>query len=80
MTPEKLKAYTRPILAIISTIGIFAILFALLFVSVPEANKGVFNMSLGAVITGTMAMAYAFYFGSAETKAPDEPKEPKPDN
>jgi len=63
---QKLKdIHTKDIIAILSIIGVVALLFLMQTKAIPEANKDVVNISIGALLTGLIARIAGHYFPSS---------------
>jgi len=52
------------VLAIIVIVGFFALLFSLLFLTVPETNKSLLDIITG-VLTASVGSIIGYYFGSS---------------
>jgi hypothetical protein len=65
------KTDIRNILAIITTLGCFILLYLLQVKAVPIENKDVLNIAVGFVFGGALSGVMGFYFGSSKQ---DEPK------
>lgn len=52
-------------LAILVTLGFFAVIAGLLFVGVPQASRQILNIVLGVLGTG-FTMILSYYFGSSK--------------
>jgi hypothetical protein len=66
------KTDIRNILAIITTLGCFILLYLLQVKAVPIENKDVLNIAVGFVFGGALSGVMGFYFGSS--KSDNEPK------
>ena len=66
------KTDIRNILAIITTLGCFILLYLLQVKAVPIENKDVLNIAVGFVFGGALSGVMGFYFGSS--KQDNEPK------
>lgn len=58
----------RSIIALLTTIGGFVFLFALLFYPIPLSNKDAVMLSSGIVL-GVVVSVAAYYFGSSKDKS-----------
>jgi hypothetical protein len=57
--------WTTHLLALLSVVAVLVAFFALLFIEVPEPNRDMVNIILGAVVTVGFGSVYSFYFGSS---------------
>jgi ribosome modulation factor len=55
-------------LAVFTTLGLFALIFVLVFRMVPEESRSIFEILLGAVVTQWSAVM-GYYFGSSSGSA-----------
>ena len=64
------KSDIRNILAVVSVVGAFIVLYMLIVTPIPEANKDTVNLALGFVLGGLIGGVSGFYFGASkgETK------------
>ena len=63
------KNLTQLILAIMGVVFCLAWFAALLFVSIPEANKDLVNIITGAMISVCLTQIYQYYFGSSKSSS-----------
>jgi hypothetical protein len=56
--------WTTHLLAILSVVAVLVAFFALLFVRVPEGNRDMINIILGAIVTVGFGSVYSYFFGS----------------
>lgn len=61
---SKLKEIAPYVLASIVVIGFFALLYILMFEEIPQNNKDVLNIVVGALI-GAFTAVVGFFFGSS---------------
>jgi hypothetical protein len=57
--------WTTHLLALLSVVAVLVAFFTLMFVEVPEPNRDMVNIILGAIVTVGFGSVYAFYFGSS---------------
>lgn len=69
------KTEIRNILAVMTVIGCFALLYLLQVKPVPAENKDVLNIAVGFVFGGLLAGVSGYYFGSSKSEN-DHRKEP----
>lgn len=69
------KITTKQLLAFGSTLCIFALLFLMMFVELPENNKEIFNTTLSTLIGGTIVLAFTYYFGDSDKVGSDKPSD-----
>ena len=62
---KKRKMIVRLIIAIILTVGLFALIFTLIKVDMPAGSADVVKILIGA-IAGAFVTMISFYFGSSE--------------
>jgi hypothetical protein len=63
------------VLALLLTLGLFAVVGALFFLPIPEENRDLLTTIIGVLSAGT-SMAWGFYFkASAEPNSPVTPPE-----
>ena len=64
------KSDIRNILAVVSVVGAFIVLYMLIVTPIPETNKDTVNLALGFVLGGLVGGVSGFYFGASkgETK------------
>jgi len=69
------KSDIRNILAVITVVGSFIILYLMLVTAIPKDNKDTVNLALGFVLGGLVSGVAGFYFGASkgegETKKPE---------
>jgi len=70
MNLPSLKEHITEILALIITLGSFIFLFTLLFVSIPNENKDITNITIGFVLGSFVAGVAGYYFGSSKQPGP----------
>jgi len=56
------------ILTYIMTLCAFIILMMLLFKTIPDSNRDVFNTIIGVVIGGGLMAAYQYFYGDSDKK------------
>lgn len=61
---EKMKEIGLYVLASIIVLGFFTLLYIIIFVGVPEVNKEILNIVVGALI-GSFTSVVGFFFGSS---------------
>ena len=64
----KTKDIFQYILAGLIIIGFFILLIALVYVTIPESNKDLLNLVVGALI-GSFATIVGYFFGSSSSSA-----------
>ena len=64
-TPTKLD-YIPAVLALVMCFGLFSLLSVMAFHAVPEANRSLLDIMIGAVGTSVTAIV-SFYFGSSKS-------------
>lgn len=64
----------RNILAVITTIGCFVLLYLLIIKPVPNENKDILQIAVGFVFGGALGGVMGFYFGASKT-TPSEDKD-----
>lgn len=60
------KTEIRNILAVITVIGCFILLYLLQIKPIPDGNKDVLNVAIGFVFGGTLGGVSGYYFGSSK--------------
>jgi len=61
----------RDLLALITVVGSFGMLYVLMFVHIPETNKDMFNFVSGTVLGATLVTVFRSYFPTkGEDKLP----------
>ena len=63
------KSEIQNILAVIIIIGVFGLLFVLLFKPIPKENHDLMYMALGAVFSLGFGVVVGFYYGSSKSSA-----------
>lgn len=66
------KSDIRNILAVISVVGAFIVLYMLIVTPIPSANKDTVNLALGFVLGGLVGGVSGFYFGASKTETKKE--------
>ena len=66
------KSDIRNILAVISVVGAFIVLYMLIVTPIPAANKDTVNLALGFVLGGLVGGVSGFYFGASKTDTKKE--------
>lgn len=68
------KSDIRNIIAIISVVGAFAVLYLIIIKPIPVENKETVNIAFGFVLGGLIAGVNGYYFGASkgETKKDEE--------
>jgi hypothetical protein len=56
----------RSILAVISILGSFALMFTFIFAEIPKENRDVVMMGAGSILTGTLGGVIGYYFGASK--------------
>jgi len=56
----------RNILAVITVLGSFIVLYLLIVTPIPAANKDTVNLALGFVLGGLVGGVSGFYFGASK--------------
>jgi hypothetical protein len=56
----------RNILAVITTIGTFAVLYLLIIKPVPVENKDILYASVGFIFGGALSAVFGFYYGASK--------------
>jgi hypothetical protein len=56
--------WTTHVLALASVAAVLIAFFTLIFVRVPEENRDMINIILGAIVTVGFGSVYSFYFGT----------------
>lgn len=65
------KTEIRNILAVITVIGCFILLYLLQIKPIPDGNKDVLNVAIGFVFGGLLGGVAGFFFGSAKDDKPN---------
>jgi hypothetical protein len=60
------KSDIRNILAVVSVVGAFIVLYMLIVTPIPETNKDTVNLALGFVLGGLVGGVSGFYFGASK--------------
>lgn len=58
----------RNILAVISVLGCFVLLYLMMIKPIPVENKDIMNIATGFVFGGLLAGVAGFYFGSSKSE------------
>lgn len=66
------KSDIRNILAVISVVGAFIVLYMLIVTPIPAANKDTVNLALGFVLGGLVGGVSGFYFGASKVDSKKE--------
>jgi hypothetical protein len=69
------KSDIRNILAIITVIGCFVLLYLLQIKAVPADNKDVLNIAVGFVFGGLLSGVGGYYFGASKSDSKPDEKE-----
>ena len=70
------KSDIRNILAIITVVGCFILLYLLQVKAIPVENKDVLNIAIGFVFGGMLSGVGGYYFGASKTDTkPDDSKD-----
>lgn len=69
------KSDIRNILAVISVLGAFVVLYLLIITPIPAANKDTVNLALGFVLGGLVGGVSGFYFGASKGETKKEGEE-----
>lgn len=64
----------RNIIAVITIIGCFVLLYLLQIKSIPVENKEVLNTAIGFVFGGMLSGVSGYYFGASKNDKPNENK------
>lgn len=62
------SADIRNIIAVISVIGCFVLLYLLIIKPIPTGNNDVLNVAIGFVFGGLLGGVSGFYFGASKEK------------
>jgi hypothetical protein len=62
----------RNILAVIATLGCFAMLYLLIITPIPGENKDIVLTAVGFVFGGLLSGVGGYYFGASKEKTKDE--------
>jgi hypothetical protein len=67
----------RNVLALVTTLGCFILLYLMLIKEIPVGNKDVLNVAIGFVFGSALTGVYGYYFGASKgiTPADKEGKE-----
>lgn len=60
----------RNVLAIITSVGCFVLLYLMMVKSIPVANKDVLNIVVGFVFGSALTGVYGYYFGASKKDTP----------
>lgn len=69
------KSDIRNILAVMITIGCFALLYLMQVKEIPAKNENIINIAVGFVFGGAFAGVVGYYFGSSKTDTKNEKEE-----
>ena len=56
----------RNVLAIVTTLGCFTLLYLMTIKEIPVANKDVLNVAVGFVFGSALTGVYGYYFGASK--------------
>lgn len=65
----------RASLAFFTVFFVFAIMVMLMLFEIPAANKSIFDMALGSLLTVGFAVVFSYYFGSSKNESDKIKKE-----
>lgn len=71
------KTEIRNIIAVITVLGCFALLYLLQIKSIPLENKDVINIAIGFVFGGLLSSVAGYYFGGSKSEVDNKTKENK---
>ena len=74
---QNIKINIRSILAVLSTIGIFGLLFMFCYKEIPQANKEIVQRAVDQILIVGIALVFAFYFGSSKNETDQKKHEQK---
>lgn len=60
------NAEIRNIIAIISVLGCFALLFLMQFKEIPNGNQSIINIAIGFIFGGLLTGVAGYYFGASK--------------
>ncbi|MGQ0738642.1 MAG: hypothetical protein ACT4OJ_06240 [Bacteroidota bacterium] len=69
------KSDIRNIIAVISVIGAFVMLYLIIIKPIPVENKETVNLAIGFVLGGLIAGVNGYYFGASRPADPPTKKE-----
>lgn len=61
----------RNILAVISVVGAFILLYLMIVKPIPTGNKDTINIAIGFVFGGLIGGVSGFFFGASKTEKPN---------
>jgi hypothetical protein len=62
----------RNVLAIVTTVGCFVLLYLMMIKSIPVGNKDVINTAVGFVFGAGCSGVYGYYFGASKKETPSD--------
>lgn len=62
----------RNIIAVISVVGAFLMLYLMIIKPIPSENKDTVNIAVGVVLGGLIGGVNGYYFGSSKSEKKDE--------
>ena len=65
---DKLKEISLYVLGTLISLGFFALLYLLIYTAIPEQNKDVLNLVIGALI-GSFSTVVGYFFGSSKSSS-----------
>lgn len=69
------KSDIRNILAVMTVVGAFVLLYIMMIKEIPAANKDIVLTAVGFVLGGLVGGVNGFYFGASKSDAKHEDKE-----
>jgi len=67
----------RSAIAMITTLGCFAMLYLMMVKDIPVANKDVINIAIGFVFGSALTGVFGYYFGSSKSVPPADKDDDK---